>query len=534
MISTPIIFLVYNRLSETKEAFLPIKQIKPQSLYIVADGPKNKIDLAKTSAVLDFLQNSLDWKCDIKWNISEKNLGLANRVSSGISWAFEHCDRAIILEDDCVADPTFFKFCEALLEKYRNEEIVGCITGNNFQDGLKVGNGSYYFSDFPHCWGWATWKRAWQHYDHKLNYWSVVEKLIFQNHGSQALEYFEAIKRKVENKDIDSWAFRWTFSQWAKGMLTATPQNNLVQNIGCGREATHTKSIDAPSIVSLPFPLTHPSSIFRNTAADKRVLNNHFKISTQLKPNRFTQADYENIKKKKRYASFFTKFLGKKIRAVDSGSLLAQNKEIFGDEIYKFTCSNDCPVIIDVGANIGLSLIYFKNLFQNAQITAFEPDPYIFKALNYNIESFGLKDVTIHESACYGVSKTLGFSQDHADGGRVNQKSFDKNVTKVKAVKLSEHLHDTVDFLKIDAEGSELSILEECQEKLKNVRNLFIEYHSYTDSKQSLSKILAILEKSGFRYHLENSGEKKISPFSRENDADKEIDLQVNIFCTRQ
>ena len=256
-------------------------------------------------------------------------MGLANRVSSGISWAFEHCDRAIILEDDCVADPTFFKFCETLLEKYRNEEIVGLITGNNFQDGLKVGNASYYFSDFPHfLQGVGNMEKSMAtFYDHKLNNWSVVEKFIFQNHGSQALEYFEAIKRKVENKDIDSWAFRWTFSLWAKGMLTATPQNNLVQNIGCGREAIHTKSIDAPSIVSLSFPLTHPSSIFRNTAADKRVLDNHFKVSTQIKSNRFTQADYEKVRKKKRYTSFFTKFFGKKIKAVDSASLYT-NKEI--------------------------------------------------------------------------------------------------------------------------------------------------------------------------------------------------------------
>jgi len=421
-----------------------------------------------------------------------------------------------------------------LLEKYRNEENIGCITGNNFQDGAKVGNASYYFSDFPHCWGWATWKRAWQYYDHKFDNWITVEKLFSLNHGSQALEYFETIKRKVENKDLDSWAFRWTFSLWAKRMLTATPQKNLVQNIGCGRKATHTKSLEAPSSNSLPFPLTHPSSIVRNAEADNRVLNNHFKIFTKITVNRFTQTDYNRVRKKKRYTSFSTKFLGKKIKAVDSASLLAQNKEIFGDEIYKFSCCNDSPIIIDVGANVGLSLIYFKNLFPNARITAFEPDPFIFKALKHNIESFVLKDVTIHKTACFGVSKTLSFSQDHADGGRVNLKSVDKKAIKVKAVKLSEYLQDTVDFLKIDAGGSELSILQECQGKLKNVRNLFIEYHSYRGSEQTLSKILLILEKSGFRYHLENSGEIKLSPFLNENGSDKEIDLQVNIFSTRK
>ena len=532
--NTPVVFLVYKRPKHTERVLDAIRQARPKEIFVVADGPKNQGEEESTAQTIALIKKGSTGECSVKCNIAKSNLGLANRVSSVITWARRQCNEAIILEDDCLPDPSFFKFCGELLEKYRNEENIGCITGNNFQDGVKVGNASYYFSDFPHCWGWATWKRAWKYYDHKFDNWTAVEKLIYQNHGSQALEYFETIKRKIENEDLDSWAFRWTFSLWAKAMLTVTPQKNLVSNIGCGNEATHTKSIEAQSINSLPFPLTHPSSIFRNTEADKRVLNDHFKISTKITLNRFTQTDYKNVRKKKRHSSFFTKFLGKKIKAVDSASLLAQNKEIFGDEIYKFSCCNDCPIIIDVGANIGLSLIYFKNLFPNARITAFEPDPFIFKALKHNIESFVLKDVTIHESACFGVSKTLSFSQDHADGGRVRLKSVNKKAIKVNAVKLSEYLQDTVDFLKIDAEGSELSILQECQGKLKNVRNLFIEYHSYTDYKQSLSKILSIVEKSGFRYYLENCGEKKISPFSLENGSDREIDLQVNIFCTRQ
>lgn len=532
--SVPVVFLVYKRLAHTKLSFECIKKFKPRKLFIVADGPKNKKEGLETKQVIDFLRSSIDWKCDIKWNVSQKNLGLAKRVSSGITWAFEHCEKAIVLEDDCIPDLTFFTFCEELLEHFNNNERVGCITGNNFQDGINRGSGSYYFSNFPHCWGWATWKRAWRHYDHDMNDGKRAMNYINDKYDSKTLQYWEWIKAKVENGHLDSWAYRWTFSLWAKNILTVTPNKNLVENIGHGHDSTHTKTINQSPKESLSFPLKHPNKIARNHSADKFAMRNHFKADIDPPPQeRFTCSDFSFVQKRKRFKQFSVKFLGHKINAVDSGSLLSQNKEIFGNEVYKFDCTSPSPFIIDVGANIGLSIIYFKRLFPKSRIIAFEPDPKLFKYLNYNLKSFSIQGVETVSKVCRDKKGLDKFKQDHPDGGGVERESLGSDLLESDCVRLSTYINKPVDFLKIGADGSEWNILEECRFKLKLVRHLFIEYHSYLDQDQNLSRILLLLEKSGFRYYLKNSVEKLYSPFCKRQKSNEHrlFDFQANIFC---
>lgn len=158
---TAIVFLIFNRPEETARTFAAIKAARPSTLLVVADGPRldraGEQELcARTRTVID----GVDWPCEVLRNFADANIGCGRRVSSGLDWAFSQVDEAVILEDDCLPDPSFFPYCDELLERYRTDERIMMVSGNNFQNGASRTWDSYYFSRLPHCWGWATWRRA--------------------------------------------------------------------------------------------------------------------------------------------------------------------------------------------------------------------------------------------------------------------------------------------------------------------------------------------------------------------------------------
>jgi hypothetical protein len=206
---------------------------------------------------------------------SDVNLGCKRRVSSGLDWVFDTVDRAIVLEDDIVPHPTFFRFCDELLEKYADDERVGAICGTNMQDGIKRGQFSYYFSRYNFAWGWASWARAWKFYDVAVKLWPFInEEGYFRSllPNKRSFNYWINIFQDVHQGKIDTWDYQWTFACWANSMLAVLPQVNLVSNIGFGEGATHT--IDPFSRVagiateSMPFPLAHPDFVMRHEIAD--------------------------------------------------------------------------------------------------------------------------------------------------------------------------------------------------------------------------------------------------------------------------
>ena len=168
---TPILFIVFNRPYETSYVFETIKKIKPKKLYVAADGPRHNFidDLSKVNQVRE-IATKISWECELKTLFNDKNLGCKAGVSRGISWFFDHEKSGIILEDDCVPHQYFFLFCQNILKYYSNDDRVFSITGNNFQNDIKRGASSYYFSKILHCWGWATWRRSWKFYDGKINF----------------------------------------------------------------------------------------------------------------------------------------------------------------------------------------------------------------------------------------------------------------------------------------------------------------------------------------------------------------------------
>lgn len=228
-----------------------------------------------------------------------------------------------------------------------------------------------------------------------------------------------------------------------------------------------------------------------------------------------------------RYTHTNTKILGSPLEIVDSSSFLFTFKEIMEKEIYKFNSCDQNPYIIDCGANIGLSIIYFKKLYPGSEIVAFEPDRKIFEVLSFNIKSFNLENITLINKGVWKGECKLKFFSEGSDSGRIAVEG-DGNITEIETLRLREYLKKPVDFLKIDIEGAETDVLKDCSDLLKNVKNIFIEYHSFVNKTQELDIILKILTDSGFRYYTETYSNTK-TPFCTRNIA-LGMDLLVHIY----
>lgn len=280
---SPLLFIVFNRPDVTSQVFNAIRMAKPPRLYIAADGPRNNKpgELEQCQAVQDIV-TKVDWPCEVSKLFREENLGCKVAVSTAIDWFFSCEPEGIILEDDCLPDPSFFHFCDELLEKYRDDERVAMISGDNFQNGIQRGEADYYFSQYCHIWGWASWARAWNKYDVNLMYWpSLKAKDWFQTLGCTQSEatYWTKKFDRVYAKEQDTWDYQWTFACWFHNMLAVMPNTNLISNIGFGHQATHTtsESIYANMAVGpMNFPLQHPHQVTRNIDADRYTSNHMF------------------------------------------------------------------------------------------------------------------------------------------------------------------------------------------------------------------------------------------------------------------
>jgi len=237
------------------------------------------------------------------------------------------------------------------------------------------------------------------------------------------------------------------------------------------------------------------------------------------------------IKATPRHQSMITGILGKPLEVVDSASFVWMYGEIFEREIYRFQARTDSPFIVDCGANIGLSVLYFKQLYPQSRIVAFEPDDQIFAVMQKNLEGFGYQDIDLHCRAVWNCATTLRFASDGADGGRV-AKAGETHNKEVKTERLRDFLDQRVDFLKIDIEGAETEVLLDCADRLGNVDNLFLEYHSFDQQPQSLHVLINILNDAGFRLHI-HPPITSPQPFLK-RDVHAGMDMQLNIFAFRR
>ena len=262
---TPILFLIFNRPEITKEVFNQIRLIKPKKLFIAADGPRknNPYDADKCKETREIIQQ-VNWDCEIKTLFRDENLGCGVAVSSGITWFFEHVENGIILEDDCFPSLSFFKFCEELLLKFKDSNEIMLIGGNNFQNGIKRGPGSYYFSRLPHIWGWATWRRAWQYNRFNINDLGDSSQALLEGIFSEkrVINNYNRVFQRIKANKIDTWDYQWVFSIWIRNGIAITPNLNLVSNLGFRNSSTHDFLKDSfreiQIVNEMKFPLVHP------------------------------------------------------------------------------------------------------------------------------------------------------------------------------------------------------------------------------------------------------------------------------------
>jgi hypothetical protein len=296
---TPVALLIFNRPETTKRVFEEIRRAKPPVLLIVADGPrKNHPNEAGQCAAARAIIEQVDWNCEILKNYSEHNLGCKKRVSSGLDWVFNLVEEAIVLEDDCLPHFSFFQFCEELLNKYRDDSRIMNISGDNFQPWRKNRSPySYYFSHYFYCWGWASWRRAWKHYDVDMKLWPQIQNSNWLQdvlHKSRSVKYFTKVLQDVYSGHVNTWDYQWMFACWIQSGLSILPNVNLISNIGFGEQATHTQSNSELAnlpLNSMNFPLSHPPFVIRDVQADDYDQGNIFSVSLtkriRSKINRF-------------------------------------------------------------------------------------------------------------------------------------------------------------------------------------------------------------------------------------------------------
>ena len=225
--------------------------------------------------------NQIDWNCEVKKLFREENLGCGKSVSESITWFFNHEERGIILEDDCLPNLSFFTFCETLLEYYKNEPKVMHIGGTNSQFGKLRGKYSYYFSKYPHIWGWATWKHSWEKYKYSFEVEDEIKLddiFKFYQFSKKEIEYWKHHWNIVngENK-LNTWDIQWTFTCWFNKGITIVPNMNLITNIGFNNDATHTisDSIVANLVAKDIGHIVHPTLITINNKADNYTFTNY-------------------------------------------------------------------------------------------------------------------------------------------------------------------------------------------------------------------------------------------------------------------
>lgn len=302
---TAVLFLIYNRPDLADKVFEVLRQVQPPRLYIGSDGPQDNDDTDRALvAQARLIVDKVDWNCQVHTLYRDKNLGCKKAVSGALDWFFEQETEGIILEDDCIPDLSFFSYCTELLSRYRTDSRVMTISGQNLQGGIVRNKYSYYFSRYPHCWGWATWRRSWKLWDGDLKAWPELKQNGFIGNlaeGNSAFtDHWTRIFDKCFASGIDSWNYPWIFSCWAQNGLTILPNVNLVSNIGFGPRATHTKSetsdLEAMETFQIATPLDHPPWTLRDVQADNYTEKEVFGIDAQNKSNNCVTSVLQKIK----------------------------------------------------------------------------------------------------------------------------------------------------------------------------------------------------------------------------------------------
>ncbi|MDP1625100.1 MAG: hypothetical protein Q8L64_04995 [bacterium] len=281
---TPVLITIFNRPDKVRALMSALALVKPSRLYVAADGPRHNVttDVALCDEARA-IASSPSWPCEVETLFSEKNLGVDPAVERAISWFFDNEESGIILEDDCIPHPDFFHFATEMLDRYTTDERVMMISGNNYQNGQKRGDGSYYFSRYANTWGWATWRRSWKHYDTKL---SSLDSFISSDkvtsiRPADEIKHWTRYFKKLKAGIHTPWDAKWIFAIWNNDGLCVVPNANLVENIGFGSDATHTANSNSQAVraSSFPPPYHAPSTVVADDEADRYLFESIYRLT---------------------------------------------------------------------------------------------------------------------------------------------------------------------------------------------------------------------------------------------------------------
>ncbi|MGB7547703.1 MAG: hypothetical protein WBM14_08135 [Terracidiphilus sp.] len=270
-LETPVTLMVFNRPETTRRVFAAVAAARPARLLLIADGSRaDRCGEAERCEEVRKIVTAVDWPCQVETNFAGENMGCRQRVISGLNWVFSRVEEAIILEDDCLPDPSFFPYCSQLLDRYRDRPQIAFISGFNPLEKSFPLSFSYSYSlpmSFS-IWGWATWRRAWQEYDEHMRGWPEVRQAGLLRHlfpDEKVVAYWTRIFDSMhQGTGANTWDYQWIYTCWTRNWLNILPARNLVQNLGFGPGATHTTvtypDYDIPA-GSVSFPLAVPPAI---------------------------------------------------------------------------------------------------------------------------------------------------------------------------------------------------------------------------------------------------------------------------------
>lgn len=283
MLNTPILFIIFKRKDTALKVLDTIRNVKPKKLYIAADGWRNEEEKIKCLDTRESILKAIDWECEIKTLFQNKNLGCCFGVSTAITWFFNNEEQGIILEDDIIAENSFFYYCDKLLNYYKDNEKIMHIAGDSPLD-RKVGEASYYFATVQHCWGWASWRRAWKYYD------STMKSISFKDTKKTLKKRYKDFNIRdywqrwfFRTGDINTWDYQWTYCIISKDGICINPNVNLISNIGFGEDSTHTSNPDDENANRKTCPIDveniiHPKEIKCDAQADFEISIKRFNI----------------------------------------------------------------------------------------------------------------------------------------------------------------------------------------------------------------------------------------------------------------
>ncbi|MCS7020062.1 MAG: FkbM family methyltransferase [Bernardetiaceae bacterium] len=540
----PIALFVYKRPWHTQQTLeaLAANELADQSiLYIFADGPQTDATEEQKEKIRQVreLIRSRKWCKEVHIVERQRNWGLADNIIDGVTQIVNRYERIIVLEDDLVTSPGFLRYMNEALELYANEPRVMHISGYMFPVELPS-KPTTIFLPFSWPWGWATWKRAWNYfrYDpHELFFTIHSQQRLYEFNFKDSYPFSSQLEANVIYS-LKTWAIRWYASIFLQNGMALYPTSSLIRNIGhdsSGEHCNTTNIYDSPTIDRISITKQKIKTSQTSMAAVRKYFIKQVAMPIQTRtgfiitkwfPERWKhfyryywyayyrerirlQNSLKKIKNMPRFTHGQIIINGIKIHFTDRDSFLLMYREIVEEKKY-FLQSQEINVsgfIIDIGANIGLSVWAFRNQYPQATIHAFEPNSVAFQCLTANAAQFSAADkIFLHRAAVSGATgkRLLSTIPDMYSYLMSDPYSHHLLTEEVSVVSIRTLLSENfIDVLKIDAPGAELDILTDCESHLSKVRSIFVNCYTFKEREQVLADVISILERNGFRVYID-------------------------------